>query len=267
MLTGQEQLAEAIRASQIQHRRQPESSKQSVCLSAEEIEDINDNYRTFRNLVTSGHNIDFLETALDMCREDQKKVERALESGDCTDFDVFLDLNFSILDLIQTGERITREKRDKKPAPKVTKRDNNLDVQELVEKKDIFSLICMLRVHQNEKRLDAALALLIFARDGEKFEDEESGDLRDEIRSSGGLQSLLTLFRTRSILYELKVVAAMAVAYVLPSFVESSSQTPPSLGLKIVECLRFLTTAHSVSHNGEVLGTDEMFKACATALG
>jgi hypothetical protein len=124
----------------------------------------------------------------------------------------------------------------------------------------------MLRVHQNEKRLDAAMALMRFARAAEQEGGEENVRLRDEIRSSGGLHSLLTLFRAKTTLYELKVVAALAVAYVLPSFVESSSQTPPSLGLKIVECLRFLATCRSVSPNGETLTVDTMFRASAMGM-
>ena len=116
------------------------------------------------------------------------------------------------------------------------------------------------------RSFDAALALMKFARAGEKHQEDGSVDLRDEIRSSGGLHSLLTLFRTRGTRHKLRVVAALAVAYVVPFFVDSSSQTPPSLGLKIVECLRFLTSAHSISHNGEVIGEGEMFKASAMAL-
>jgi len=81
------------------------------------------------------------------------------------------------------------------------------------------------------------------------------------------LHSLLTLFWTRGILYELRVVTALAVAFVLPSFVEPSSLSSPSVGLKIVECLRFLSTAQSVSHGGEFLSAeDDLFAASAMAL-
>jgi hypothetical protein len=147
-----------------------------------------------------------------------------------------------------------------------------LDVAELVNKRDIFSLICMLRVHQNEARLDAAMALMRFGRAAEyencEVDKKEAMRLRDEIRSSGGLHSLLTLFRTRGISHELKVVTALAVAYLLPSFVDFSSetQTSPGLGLKIIECLTFLICAKPVVNDGENLNAEEMLQASIMAL-
>jgi hypothetical protein len=147
-----------------------------------------------------------------------------------------------------------------------------LDVAELVNKRDIFSLICMLRVHQNEARLDAAMALMRFGRAAEyencEVDKKEAMRLRDEIRSSGGLHSLLTLFRTRGISHELKVVTALAVAYLLPSFVDFSSetQTSPGLGLKIIESLTFLICAKPVVNDGENLNAEEMLQASIMAL-
>jgi hypothetical protein len=50
--------------------------------------------------------------------------------------------------------------------------------------------------------------------------------LSNEIRSSGGIHSFLTMFRTRGTTRELRVVACMAIAYtLLPSFVASSQTT------------------------------------------
>lgn len=265
--TEDEQLLTALRESQKQHLQQKERKRAVTSMSREEIEDTKDTARSLRSIISSDDvDIGFLQTVLDMCRVDQKKVAREIEEimnqdGVETDLEVLIDMNNFILDAIESGERIASD--NQKPAPK---KRNNLDVEDLVENKDIFSLICMLRVQQNEKSLDAALALMKFARVGESRHNDESLDLRDEIRSSGGLHSLLTLFRTRGTPYKLRVVTALAVAYVVPSFVDSSSQTPPSLGLKIVECLRFLTTAHSVSHNGEVLDQGAMFKASTMAL-
>ena len=65
---------------------------------------------------------------------------------------------------------------------------------------------------QNDQRLDAALALMKFAKEGERVEGEGSITLRDEIRSSGGMHSLLIMFRAKGTSYELQVVAALAVA-------------------------------------------------------
>ena len=275
-----EELAAALLASkedmlsmQNQHNSAPELSNSenveelSSRLSDHDIEDAKENARSVRGIMASD-NVDFgyLQTVLDVCRSDQRKVAKAIEDSMFqdeieTDLSILIDLNNNILDVIETGERVVNS--NKKPTPAKT---SNLDVEELINKKDIFSLICMLRVQMNEKRLDAAFALMKFSRSAEKSQDKESIMLRDEIRSSGGLLSLLTLFRTRGILHELKAVTALAVAYLLPCFVESSSHTPPSLGLRIVECLRFLTITGPMSHNGEVLGDDEMLNASALAL-
>jgi hypothetical protein len=85
------------------------------------------------------------------------------------------------------------------PAPKdaLKKREENgkkwavegptiIDV--LVENQDVFSLICMLGA-PNKKRLQASLALMMFAK--------ENNALRNEIHLSGGIHSFLTMFRTR----------------------------------------------------------------------
>ena len=141
----------------------------------------------------------------------------------------------------------------------------SLEIDALVRKKDIFSLICMLRA-QSDNRLESALALMRFARDAERKRDPESLRLRNEIRSSGGMHSLLTLFRTKGITREIKVVAALAVAYLLPSFVESSALSGPSLALKIVECLRFLFSSKPVSPKNEEITIHEMYNASAMGL-
>lgn len=141
----------------------------------------------------------------------------------------------------------------------------SLDIEALVRKKDVFSLICMLRA-QSDKRLDSAIALMTFAREAERTGDMESIRLRNEIRSSGGMHSLLTLFRTKGTTRELKVVSALAVAYLLPSVVESTQLSSPTVGLRIVECLRCLLLSRSMSPNGEEISRSDMFNASAMGL-
>ena len=141
----------------------------------------------------------------------------------------------------------------------------SLEIDALVRKKDIFSLICMLRA-QSDKRLDSAMALMRFSREAERTGDIESIRLRNEIRSSGGMHSLLTLFRTKGTTRESKVVAALAVAYLLPSIVESTQLSSPSVGLKIVECLRCLFSSKSVCPKGEEISQSDMFNASALGL-
>ena len=109
-----------------------------------------------------------------------------------------------------------------------------------------------------QQRMQAALALMKFAKDDQV--------LTDEIISSGGIHSFLTLFQqTRGMTRELKVVASLAVAYILPSYV-ASSQTTSSIGLKLVECLHFLATSNQVSPNGIVITIEEMCKAASVGV-
>lgn len=269
----QELLETAILESKKQMELQTDENLHFVRLMDDDIEDAKENARSVRSMIASERvDVGFLQTVLELCRADQERVARGIEDAmnhqheEEADLEVLIDLNINLLDAIEMGERvaITGEQKPASVKKKVT--SINLDVEDLVEKKDIFSLICMLRVQQSEKRLDAAYALMSFARAAENDGDDTSINLRDEIRSSGGLYSLLTLFRTPGTPYELKVVTALAVAYVLPSFVEASTHLPPPLGLKIVECLRFLTTAETVSHNGEKIEVNEMFRACHVAL-
>jgi hypothetical protein len=79
-----------------------------------------------------------------------------------------------------------------------------------------------------------------FAR-GAEAGTPEKNRLRDEFRSSGGIHSLLTIFESPKVTYELKVVAAIAVAYLSPSGLEASTDTHASIAMTIVECIRFLT--------------------------
>lgn len=281
LLRNNEEDDEELKAALKESQRHQEEKVQLKSLSGKEIEEVMENARTLRSLLTGENSLDFLQTLLGMCKEDQKRVTQAIEETmraetiDTQDLEVLFDLNSNILDAIQKGEQMlgvpgsqpasrpTHEaaSMEGEQKPKSKQKKVNLDVHNLVVNKDIFSLICMLRVHHNEKRWDAAVALMQFARDAEKG-DPEFIRIREEIRSSGGMHSFLTLFRTRNSSYELKIVTALAVAYVLPSFVESGSQSSPSLCLKIVECLRFLVSAGDSTR----FTHEELFDAAAKAL-
>lgn len=195
---------------------------------------------------------------LENCKQDQEKLQlklnNALEEADAIDnLEELFAVNDGICSAINAAhEALKKEKeRTKKKKPM-----EGPTIEVLVENEDVFSLICMLRA-PNEKRVLAALALMKFARENEI--------LRNEIRSSGGMHSFLTLFRTKGTTKELQVVASMAVAYVLPSFVVSS-QTSSSVGLRIVECLRFLVTAKPVTPQNTVITRDEMVKAASVGV-
>jgi hypothetical protein len=270
------QYLKALEASQSTNVDVVNNTSSMVRMSKQAIEYAKENADSARNMMNQGNvDLDYLQTILDLCREDQRIVAQAVEdaiSHDVIDADleVLIDLNNNILDVLETGDRVigeaTRNNDNSVRLIPASMRTNNLDVKELVEAFDIFSLICMLRVQTNEKRLDAAYALMKFSRDAEQNQDIQSIMLRDEIRSSGGLDSLLTLFGVRDTSYDLKAITALAVAYLVPALVESSSETPPSVGLRVVECLKFLSTANPLLYNEAFLSDDEMKNASIEAL-
>lgn len=209
---------------------------------------------------------EFLDYYLSMCKEDHSRISsNTMEGIDSQVVEKAFAVNDMLLVAIEKGKEF-KENFERKPPP--TRDDDSPAIASLVAKKDIFSLICMLRAQQDDQRLEAALALMNFARKAERDgASEEDRRLRNEILSSGGLHSILTLFRSRSSLFELKVVVALAVAYILPSFVMSSaSLLKPGLGLKIVECLRFLSQARDVSPRGERITKQESYEAAAIGL-
>ncbi len=202
----------------------------------------------------------YIRNLTECCKKDQATLQGKLneffqENTDATDhFLELFGLSDEICAAIEAGEEaLTHEKEQTK-----NNKDADCPTIDLLEvNRDVFSLICMLRA-ANDKRMLAALALMRFAKD-----DEE---LRKEIISSGGIHSFLTLFQqTRGITRELKVVASLAVAYILPSYVVSS-QTTSSIGLKLVECLHFLAKSNPVSPNGIVITTEEMCKAASVGV-
>jgi len=245
--------------------------------SLNDIEAIEENTRTLRSsCADESVDANVLETLLELSREDQAKIQACLQGDDpSVDLMQMLELNETVLDAIRMGQSAL-EGMNKQPALtppsenavvkiKASKEGLNVDIGALVEKRDIFSLICILRA-QSDQRLDAALALMNFAKEVDSsIAVAGARTLRDDIRSSGGMHSLITVFRSKGASYELRVVAALAVAYVLPSFVESSS-VHPSVGLKIMECLRFLSTARLVSPNGRRISREEMYRASAAGV-
>lgn len=236
-------------------------------LTPDEIEGMRENARTLRSVCADDAEVDesFLESLLDFCRADKQTVAVSLDNAFLSEGGgvpmALFELNDLILEAVTLGEKAVIEMKNRAAAepPPTQKQNSNLDldINGLIRKKDVFSLICILRA-QSDQRLDAALALMEFAQDGERPE-EGGSSLRDEIRSSGGMHSLLQVFRAKGTAYELRVVSGMAVAYVLPSLMKCS----PGVGLKIMECLRFLSVSRTVSPNGVRIPQETMFKASA----
>ena len=201
----------------------------------------------------------FVQDLLTVCKKDQEELQQQLNSAlEDADFGGNLEelfaLNDGIVSAIDAGEKALKNKVPQPPQParqKSSVEEPSIDL--LVENEDIFSLICMLRSSDGRK-LASALALMKFARDSEP--------LRNEIRSSGGLHSFLTLFRSNRPTREIQVVASLAIAYILPSFVVSS-QTSATLGLKIIECLCSLVAALPINPRGVSISREEMIKAAS----
>jgi uncharacterized membrane protein YbaN (DUF454 family) len=212
-----------------------------------------------RNAATET-NTSLLHDLVEYCKEDKEMLQVKLsevleEDADTTDklMELF-SISEEICAAIDAGEDALKLERERTKKKKVAEGPT---IELLEENRDVFSLICMLRA-PNEKRMQAALALIKFAK--------EDQVLRDEIISSGGIHSFLTLFQqTRGMTRELKVVASLAVAHILPSYV-ASSQTTPSIGLKLVECLHFLAKSNPVSPNGIVITVEEMCKAASVGV-
>ena len=226
--------------------------------SGELLQDAKENIRSLLT-ATKSSDIDAsqIRELLECCKKDQEKLQvklsNALEEADAIDnLEELFGLNDEICTAIEAAKDTLKKHKEK--GKKRAVEGPTIDV--LVENQDVFSLICMLRA-PNEKRLQAALALMMFAK--------ENNALSNEIRSSGGMHSFLTMFRTRGTTRELQVVACMAIAYTLPSFV-ASSQTTPSLGIKILECLRFLVTSNPVSPNGVVISKEDMCHAASVGV-
>jgi hypothetical protein len=206
-------------------------------------------------------NTSYIRELMECCKKNQETLKENLskvleeEAAVATNHLMELvSISDEICAAIEAGEDALEREKERTKKKKVAEGPT---IELLEENRDVFSLICMLRA-PSEKRMQAAMALMKFAKDDQL--------LRDEIISSGGIHSCLTLFQqTRGITRELKVVASLAVAYILPSYV-ASSQTTSSIGLKLVECLHFLAASKPVSPNGIVITIEEMCKAASVGV-
>jgi len=75
--------------------------------------------------------------------------------------------------------------------------------------------------------------------------------LRDEIRSSGGMHSLLTLFKSSKDASEMKLATALAVAYLIPSLTDPT-HCQGDMGLRVMECLRYLVNSPKIPTSSKI---------------
>lgn len=146
----------------------------------------------------------------------------------------------------------------------LSQHDSALQIDALVEKQDIFSLICMLRSQDNCQRLGAAMALMKFAS------QEDNARVRNEIHSSGGLHSLLTLFSRSKTSLDARLVSGLAAAYVFPATAQQQGPAvKPQVGLRMLECIQYLlssVTDESTTVMGHVITQLECWRVAATGL-
>ena len=243
-----------------------------------------------------------LKSLLELCRSKQQHVVSTLQQESvCEDLQLLIDLNDVLRYSIEAAEAAEAQtKKSSQPNQKATSdlsshqtmrasfehayddskeklpsirgrvEENQQmprsspEVDELVEAKDFFSLLCLLRGHHNQ-RLASAYALMRFAKDEVIGGDEKTTSVRKEIQTSGGMHSLLTLFRASSNGQEIKMVAALAVSYLLPCYTDPDGFLSGNLGLKVIACLHYIV--HSSDHDYvEGLNSFSMRESAALAL-
>ena len=219
---------------------------------------------------------DTVQYILNDAKHLKKRIEQCINDATDTGGDLggLLALNDQLTHSINTAERTIFNMLDQtKPPPKPEPHEPNRSsgILYLMDKQEIFTIICSIRASEYDRRVDGALALLRFARRAE-VNGLEDRRICNEIRSSGGMHSLLSMFRAKGAVYELRVVSSLAVAYLLPCFVESTTDLAPTMSLKLVECLRFLAAVdRDVSPRGkdlaEQISPAECFRAANAALG
>ena len=116
-----------------------------------------------------------IEKLLLKCQTTQKFVSKAvsklcsIEAVDPLEVNEALDLNEVVSDAVGIGEEFVQSRRKSLPVDDGKEIVNTIsspqktistEVVALTRKKDIFSLICMLRAHDVDKRLEAALSLM-----------------------------------------------------------------------------------------------------------
>eukprot|EP00592_Proboscia_alata_P003201 CAMPEP_0194375938 /NCGR_PEP_ID=MMETSP0174-20130528/24497_1 /TAXON_ID=216777 /ORGANISM="Proboscia alata, Strain PI-D3" /LENGTH=2279 /DNA_ID=CAMNT_0039156461 /DNA_START=633 /DNA_END=7472 /DNA_ORIENTATION=+ len=201
--------------------------------------------RTVLNNPQADHSL--LEQLLPICKDKQKEVLSMIDELSSitppSDTKNLLQNAIETNDILQEAIKFAEESlagtlppkkpKSRKQRPEVEDpRIVGSSVQKLVENKDVFCLICMLRGSSSSTRKEAAKGLESLAKKGE---------VRDEIKSAGGMHSLLNLFKsTPDKNEELKLISARAIAYLVPSFTQDPNHPHGSLELKVMDCLRYL---------------------------
>lgn len=165
-----------------------------------------------------------LSQLVDVCRSNLRQLNdtvlRATMGMDtCHDLGELLAIHEQVTDAIQVAEK------------KSTDMQSNGNAA--CEYHDIIRYLIDMR-GQKQKRCSAVWGLLRLTKRG------TDDKICNEIIASGGMQSLLTLFKTSRDSTELMMVSALAAVYLLPSLLDSDFQSLTDIHMGVIECLQFL---------------------------
>jgi len=262
----EKQLLAAIEASNQEYQQ---SQVIHHLMNDEALEEAKGYARSLREAVsTEGADIDLLQGLIKTCQTEKEKVERSIQT--------LVERNENVNNFIDVLDILLKSKSDGEEAVKVlqeaivaaddgggkpTSQDrgtSSFSVSVLAENGDVFTLLCYLRAQ--DKQMDAAFALMNFARDAKKGCDK-SVKLREDMRSSGGITSLISLFRQKSS-HDLKATCALTIAYML----ESAISIPDIQALVIVSSLRFLSRCQDIRLGQEYIAKSEIIDAVTDSL-
>lgn len=150
----------------------------AALMDPQDIEDANHCARDLRECCES-NNASFAHDLLELCRSKQAMIVKTMQEGMIKIDDPAMEaplnelmiLNDTLLDAIEIAERQLENKPvspvppvldsgpDSRPSVPFPTATGSLEIDVLVNRQDVFSLICMLRA-RGDKRLDSALALM-----------------------------------------------------------------------------------------------------------
>ncbi|KAL7550485.1 hypothetical protein ACHAWF_013717 [Thalassiosira exigua] len=211
-----------------------------------DLNDIKELGRELRSAALASDDHVALSQFLDLCKSNLKELNNIVQRAT-----MGKDSGYNLGELISVHELVSDsvQAAEKKRADLESKAKS-----EARESRDIISLLCHLRGQQH-KRYKAVWGLL---RLTEKGTDEHSCH---EILASGGMRSLLTLFKT-SDCKELMMVSALTLVYLLPFVLDSDAPPSSDVIIGVIECLQYLIEA-SVESTGVDISPSEIRTASA----
>jgi len=137
-------------------------------------------------------------------------------------------------------------------------------LQEPTPEQKLFHLTCMLQEQHQEEQLEAAWSLMELAISWRHSRRHEDLGFQNTMNSVGAMDSLLSLFSTQTTSYNVQVVAALAVAYMLLFFPEDSMS--PRVGFRVIHALRLLSKTGTVTWKAKEVTKEDLFNASVVGI-